>query len=155
MQNKKNILVLVLVLLLAILIFSTVILQEKYKQNLEEKKSHTSGQYKEDERKKEPDEKNSAPKSSETSTLKSLQGTVKKGGDNYLTVEFQYEDTSWQSRVKKNEKTIIGIAPEDDISMPQIITLQDIQVGDKVIISSQKNIFNKESFFASGIMTTK
>ncbi|MFO7817185.1 MAG: hypothetical protein R6V39_05840, partial [Desulfovibrionales bacterium] len=40
-----------------------------------------------------------ASKAPKAEDLKSLDGLVKSVGENSLTIEFQYEDTTWQSKV--------------------------------------------------------
>ncbi|MFO7807321.1 MAG: hypothetical protein R6V40_02780, partial [Candidatus Moraniibacteriota bacterium] len=102
-----------------------------------------------EEKQKEETPASKAPKAED---VKSLDGLVKSTGENSLTVEFQYEDTTWQSKVNATEETFIGTPPQSDNESPQEITLQEIGEGKRVIVSSNENIFNKESFEASGVV---
>ncbi|MFW5884842.1 MAG: hypothetical protein ACOCUF_01245 [Patescibacteria group bacterium] len=146
-MNKKGILITAVGLVLALLALIVVaIYQDSQKTPASKEQNNQAAQNQKEENQNPVGE---APKAED---LKSLDGVVKESGENSLTVEFQYEDTTWQSQVNITEETFVGQPPEDDNSGPEEINPQSIQPNTTVIISSQDNIFNKEAFDASGVM---
>jgi type II secretory pathway pseudopilin PulG len=165
MQGRKiMILILIAVLLIAIAAFVFALSQKQQQDQANnnqannvsrESNQQTTEKQQESTKKENKEQENPASKAPKAEDLKSLDGIVKSTGENSLTVEFQYEDTTWQSEVQINEKTFVGKPAQDDNSAPQTATPQEIQPEDKVIVSSQDNIFNKDTFPASGIMVVK
>ncbi|MFO7807110.1 MAG: hypothetical protein R6V40_01655 [Candidatus Moraniibacteriota bacterium] len=164
MQKKRvMILVLVALLLIAILAFAYVLSQRQNQEELNrqnnsrQENKQAEQQQESDNNQTEEKQKEETPsfKAPKAEDLKSLDGLVKFPGENSLTVEFQYEDTTWQSKVNTTEETFIGQPPKDDNSGPKETTLSQIQSGNKVIISSQENIFNKDTFEAAGVMVVE
>jgi cytoskeletal protein RodZ len=162
-MNKKGILIAATVLVLAFLVLIVVaIYQDSQKTPASQKQDNQQNQSQTDEsknnnqekEKNQPQKEDQSPvgEAPKAENLKSLDGVVKQTKENSLTVEFQYEDTTWQSKVNITEETFVGQPPEDDNSGPKEINLQEIQPNTTVIISSQDNIFNKETFDASGVM---
>lgn len=162
-MNKKGILIIAIVLVLALLALIIVaIYQDSQKTPASKEQNNQLTQDQKEEPKpdnrqeKEEDQseenQNPAGEAPKAEDLKSLDGVVKEIGENSLTVEFQYEDTTWQSQVNITEETFVGQPPEDDNSGPEEVNPQSIQPNTTVIISSRDNIFNKEAFDASGVM---
>ncbi|MFW5884839.1 MAG: hypothetical protein ACOCUF_01230 [Patescibacteria group bacterium] len=162
-MNRKGILIIAIGLVLALsVLIAVAIYQDSQKtpaskeqnnqttQNQKDRSNTADRQEKEEDQSEEDQSPvGEAPKAED---LKSLDGVVKESGENSLTVEFQYEDTTWQSQVNITEETFVGQPPEDDNSGPEEINPQSIQTNTTVIISSQDNIFNEESFDASGVV---
>lgn len=82
---------------------------------------------------------------------KDASGTIKTIGDDYIDVNFQVGDETWESRVIITEKTFIIVKNKNGkrITSTGSENLSFLNKGDKVIVNSRgKNIYNSDNFNA-------
>ena len=87
--------------------------------------------------------------------ITSAKGVIKAKGTTSITVTFDYQGTTWDSEVSANQNTTVFLPSSNPKEMGELVGIGDLNVGDKVIVSSNSGILNQTSFTALSINKVK
>jgi uncharacterized protein YxeA len=68
-----------------------------------------------------------------------------------VTVELNHLESTWTSKVSINQNSTIYLPATNPNSMGEVAGLEQLNVGDEVIVNSEETILNKTSFTAFSI----
>ena len=82
-------------------------------------------------------------------------GKITNKQDDKITIEFSHLESAWSSIVSVDQNTVVFLPAPDANSMGAIVGLEELEIGDEVIVNSEENILNKPSFTATSIHKIK
>jgi hypothetical protein len=78
-------------------------------------------------------------------------GKITSKENNQITVELTHLENTWSSKVSINQDSTIYLPAPDANSMGEAVDLDQLKVGDQIVVNSEETILNKPTFTALSV----